>query len=50
MRLSNVLSKRPKPTFESVDGFLVGKAGNVVEVPLMSTVNSLAATMKLPGT
>ena len=29
MRLSNVLSKRPKPTFESVDGFLVGKAGNV---------------------
>ena len=29
MRLSDVLSKPPRPTFIPVDGFLVGKTGNV---------------------
>lgn len=29
MRLSSVLSKPPKPLFEPVDGFLMGKQGNL---------------------
>lgn len=29
MRLSNVLSKPPKPIFDPVDGFLIGKQGNM---------------------